>query len=756
MVYRFGQFELNVGEFQLLQDGRLVALEPKALNLLIYLLENRNRLVRKQELLDRVWHDALVTENALTRAVGLLRKALQEDSRVPRFIETVPTAGYRFIGAVDTEIDTPVATPPAERRRVPKWVFAVAAVALLSLGVGLFTRYPRRVQALSGKDTIILADFANSTGDPVFDETLRQGLAVQLEQSPFLSLVSDDRIQRVLSLMGRAADTRLTPDVAREVCERTASAVVLEGSIASLGSQYVLGLRAKECRDQTVLAEEQMQAAKKEDVLNALSQMAGGVRQKLGESLSSVERFDTPLPEVTTSSLEALQAFDLGIKKGQKGEFVAALPFFQRATQIDPNFAIGYAALGSQYSNMDESILAGEYLRKAYELRTHVSEMEKLVIEATYYLDVTGDLQKARQTYELAAQTYPRNFKFRTSLWLLGSQTGQLDDALAQIRECVRIDPTDPANYGQLVAAYTYLNRFDEAQSEAQRDLQKGLDSFPLRIQLYRLAFLSNDAKGMAEHVAWAVGRPGIEDELLEQEADTAAYFGKLEKSRELSRQSIASAIRADKKQKSLVFEAKGALSEALLGNAQEARSRARSRAGLALPREAQYATALSLAVAGDTSRAQILADDLARRRPEDTLVQFHYLPTIRAQIAINQGQPAKAIEMLQGSVPYEYAAITVPLYMAPVYVRGNAYLAAHQGTAAAAEFQKILNHRGIVRNHLVGALAHLQLGRAYAMTGDSQKARSAYQDFFSLWKEADPGIPVLKQAKSEYAKLQG
>lgn len=756
MVYRFGQFELNVGEFQLLQDGRLVALEPKALNLLIYLLENRNRLVRKQELLDRVWHDAMVTENALTRAVGLLRKALQEDSRVPRFIETVPTAGYRFIGAVDTEIDTPVATPPAERRRVPKWVFAVAAVALLSLGVGLFTRYPRRVQALSGKDTIILADFANSTGDPVFDETLRQGLAVQLEQSPFLSLVSDDRIQRVLSLMGRAADTRLTPDVAREVCERTASAVVLEGSIASLGSQYVLGLRAKECRDQTVLAEEQMQAAKKEDVLNALSQMAGGVRQKLGESLSSVERFDTPLPEVTTSSLEALQAFDLGIKKGQKGEFVAALPFFQRATQIDPNFAIGYAALGSQYSNMDESILAGEYLRKAYELRTHVSEMEKLVIEATYYLDVTGDLQKARQTYELAAQTYPRNFKFRTSLWLLGSQTGQLDDALAQIRECVRIDPTDPANYGQLVAAYTYLNRFDEAQSEAQRDLQKGLDSFPLRIQLYRLAFLSNDAKGMAEHVAWAVGRPGIEDELLEQEADTAAYFGKLEKSRELSRQSIASAIRADKKQKSLVFEAKAALSEALLGNAQEARSRARSRAGLALPREAQYATALSLAVAGDTSRAQILADDLARRRPEDTLVQFHYLPTIRAQIAINQGQPAKAIEMLQGSVPYEYAAITVPLYMAPVYVRGNAYLAVHEGAAAAGEFQKILDHRGIVRNHLVGALAHLQLGRAYAMTGDSQKARSAYQDFFSLWKEADPGIPVLKQAKSEYAKLQG
>jgi eukaryotic-like serine/threonine-protein kinase len=421
MIYRFEQFEVDDREFRFSEHGSPLQVEPKVLRLLLYLIENRSRLVRKQELLDTVWQDAMVTENALTRTIGLLRKALNDDSRVPKFIETVPTAGYRFIArvtavegtaaprAVTPLESTPTATNPKPVFKAStKWILA-AALLLAVAAAGVFLFFSRHKKILTEKDTVVLADFDNSTGDPVFDGTLRQGMAVQLEQSPFLSLITDQHIQETLKLMGQPADSRLTPAIAREICERTGSAVVLDGSIASLGSQYVLGLRATDCRAGKVLAEEQVQAARKEDVLNALDQIASRFRTRVGESLTTVEKYDTPLAEATTPSLEALKAYSLGSKKMFEGQQSASVPFFKRAVELDPNFAAAYRSLSAVYSNHHEPDLAAENIRKAYQLREKVSDRERLSIETNYYRIGSGELDKAVPVYELWQQTYPRD-----------------------------------------------------------------------------------------------------------------------------------------------------------------------------------------------------------------------------------------------------------------------------------------------------------------------------------------------------------
>ena len=398
-------------------------------------------------------------------------------------------------------------------------------------------------------------------------------------------------------------------------------------------------------------------------------------------------------------------------------------------------------------------------MRKAYDLRARVSEPEKFYIESTYYHYVTGDLEKARQAYELSAQTYPRYAGTPLRLWVLYTNIGQYDNALTQIREAIRLDPSRAVNHSDLVLSYIDLNHFQEARSIAQQVQAKHLDSTFLRFNLYRLFFLVNDASGMAEQVEWASGKTGTEDVLLALEADSAAYFGGLTKSRGLSRRATASAIQAKKKNVAAAYQVRAALREALSGNMTEARLLVSSALGRSVPKDAQFGAALVLALAGDPSRAQLLADDLAKRFPDDTIVHFNYLPVIHAQLALSRRQVSKAIEVLQVAAPYELAAPgNVALWspsLYPIYLRGNAYLAAHQGSAAAVEFQKIIDHRGIVANQPIGALAHLQLGRAYALSGDKNKARSAYQDFLTLWKDADPDIPILKQAKAEYAKLQ-
>jgi eukaryotic-like serine/threonine-protein kinase len=632
---------------------------------------------------------------------------------------------------------------------------ALLTVVVLAVG-GYF--YIHRAPVLTVKDTIVLADFANTTGDGVFDGTLRQGLAVQLEQSPFLSLVSEEHIQQTLRLMGRPPDARLTPQIARELCQRTQSAAVLDGAIAQIGTRYSLVLKAINCETGESLASTEAQASDKNHVLDELGKVSLEIRDKLGESLSTVQKFDTPVEQATTPSLEALQAYSLG-RKTMVGnaDFPSAVRSFQRAISLDPNFAMAYSSLGNAYWSLGETTLGAENVKKAYELRERVSDREKFYIECNYEW-ATGDLEKARRAYELWAQTYPRDYTPRRNLASIYGSLGQFDNALAESREALRLDPGSAQSYVFLVESYLSLNRLEEARATAEEAQAKKLDSPFLRLFLYEVAFLQRDEAGMAQQVTWAVGKSAVEDLLLASEADTAAYSGRLLDAREFSRRAVASAERAKEKETAASYEADAGLREALFGHAAEAGERAAAALRLSTARHVQYGVALALAIAADAVWAQTqiekLADDLDKRFPEDTLVQFNYLPTVHAQLALNRKHYWKALEVLRSAAPYELGGSLSPeLY--PVYLRGGAYLGSHQGKEAVAEFQKILGHPGVVLNEPIGALAHLQVGRAYAMQGDTLKARTAYQDFFALWKDADPDIPILKEAKAEYEKLQ-
>ena len=645
---------------------------------------------------------------------------------------------------------TVVAAEAPAGRAGKLWKIAVPVllVVLLVAG-GLYYRSHQQSQRLTDKDTIVLSDFDNKTGDAVFDDTLKQGLSVQLEQSPFLSLISERRVIETLKLMGRSPGDRLTPEVTREVCQRTGSKVMLTGSIAGLGSQYVIGLKAVNCNTGDVLAEAQEQAAGKESVLKALDNAATSLRSKLGESLSSVEKYATPVEEATTPSLEALKAYSLGAKTLNGGDFAAAVPLLERAVRLDPNFAMAYGVLGVSYHNLGENTLAAENTAKAYELRERVSEREKLMIESFYYQYSTGDLEKARQAHELWAQAYPQDSIAPTDLSFMYQVLGQYDKALVEAREAVRLDPAIGVNYENLAVSYLSLNRLEETRAAAEEAQAKKVDTPVVHFVLYQLAFLKNDAEGMAQQVAWATGKPGVEDSLLATEADTAAYSGQLGKARELSPRAVASAQHAEEKETAASYEASAALREALFGYPAEARQRVAAALELSTGRDVQYAAALALALIGDAARAQALTDVLSKRYPEDTIVQFMELPNLHAQLALSHNDAPKAIAALQAAEPYELG----DLY--PVYVRGEAYLAAHEGSKAAGEFQKILDHRGIVVNEPIGALAHLGLARAHILQGDTAKALAAYKDFLTLWKDADPDIPILKEAKAEYAKLQ-
>jgi serine/threonine protein kinase/tetratricopeptide (TPR) repeat protein len=646
-----------------------------------------------------------------------------------------------------------VAAEPAAKSARFRWTATVAAIVVAGLAVGGWLLFSRRAHALTDKDTIVLADFTNTTGDTVFDATLRQGLSVQLEQSPFLSIISDQQIKQTLEMMGQKSDVKLTPEIARELCQRTGSAAVLQGSIASLGSQYVLGIQATSCHTGDVLAEEQATADNKEQALKALGGVVTKLRAKLGESLNSVQKFDTPIEQATTPSLEALQAYSAGRKTMVgKGDSAAAAPFFSRATQLDPKFAIAYAALGNAYSNLAEMGLAADNIRKSYELRGSVSDREKFYIESHYFHFVTGDLEKARRVYEIWAQTYPRDVGPLTNLAVIDSFLGNYEKSLAMATEAVRLSPEDSQNYANLVDAYIFLNRLDQARTAATEAQSKNLDSPDLRIYVYMVAFLQNDAAGMRQQVAWSAGVPGVEDALLANEADTAAYTGNFHKAREFSRRASTSAQLAEEKETAAGYEVSAALREALFGNIREARKLSDAALALSTDRDTQYGVALALVFAGDDSRGKKLAKRLAEQFPEDTVVQFCYLPTVDALLALRRGDSSKAVEALSLATPYELG-VAARLY--PAYVRGRVYLAAYQGSRAASEFQKILDHRGVIINEPIGALAHLEIGRAYALQGDTAKAKAAYQDFLTLWKDADPDIPVLIAAKAEYAKLK-
>ena len=632
---------------------------------------------------------------------------------------------------------------------------AVLMVAVAASGVA-YWRSHKKV-ALTDRDTIVLADFNNTTGDAVFDDTLRQALAVELEQSPFLRIITEQQVQEALRLMGKPSDARLTPQIAGEVCQRTNSTAALHGSIAQIGTGYSLDLKAVNCASDESLATTEAQASDKNHILDALNTAASSIRTELGESLSMVQKFATPVEQATTPSLEALHAFSLGVKTKDITGDEAAIPLFEESVKLDPSFAMAYALLGTSYSNLEERSRGAEMLKKAYDLRERVTEHEKFYIEAYYYDLVLGDLTKAMQQYEHWAQVYPRDDRPIGNLGLLYGYLGQHEKAAVQAREALRLQSESGLRYANLVQGYVHVGRLPEAQSTVEEARKKNLESPYLDLYAYQLAFVQDDVAKMVEEVGRATGKPGVEGMLLAAEADTAAYSGQLHAARDFSRQAIASAKRAAEKETAASYVAAAALREALFGNPDVAQQHADAALANSKGRDVQYASALAVAFAGGGQRAERLSAQLSADFPDDTLVQSVYLPTIRGQIAVGRRDPSNAFELLKIASQYELgmpgdAEFLPSLY--PVYVRGNAYLAAGQGVQAAAEFEKILKWRGVVLNEPIAALAPLGLARAYALQGDTAKARSAYQDFLMLWKNADPDVPVLKLAKAEYAKL--
>lgn len=777
-TYEFGPFEVNPAAGELLKDGRRVKLQEQPFRLLVILLENAGHVVSREQIQNRIWEGNTFVDfdSSLRVAVRKLREALGDDAENPRYIETVPKRGYRFLAPANRTADTirqqsqgspaVVPAPPESaaakswsRRNWP-WTLALLLFLLIASGAGTFLFLARGRRVFSAKDTVVLADFANQTGDPVFDDTLRQGMAIELEQSPFLKLMSEERIHQTLSLMGKQPNAKLTPPIARELCQREGGGAVLEGSIAQIGSQYLLTLKAIDCVNGESLASSEARARDKNQVLEALGKTASAMRYKLGESLNAVQTFSTPLEQATTPSLDALKALSSGRKVWFQEGDAGAIPFYQRAIELDPNFALAYAWLGVAFTTLGESNLGAGYTRKAYELREHTSEPEKYFIASVFHKEVTGDIEKAQQSCKLWKQDYPRSDMPHT--YLAGAiypVTGQYEKASEEAGEAIALRPDSPISYAFLMFADIDLLRLDEAKAAYKQAQQHKLYSPLFPLALYQIAFLQADAAGMAQQLAGAAGQPEIEDEFLSLQADTAAYSGRLLEARQFSRRAVNSAESARENEAAATYLVMSALREALFGSTAEARSRATLASERSTARDVEYGTALALAYAGDDRRARVLTVDLAKRFPEDTIVQFNYLPTLQARRALTRHDPAEAVERLGVATPYELGQSTAGSYgwttLYPVYVRGEAYLAARKGREAVAEFQKILDHRGVVVNQPIGALAHLQIGRAYAMEGEMEKAKAAYQDFLTLWKNADPDILLLKKAKAEYAKLQ-
>jgi DNA-binding winged helix-turn-helix (wHTH) protein/tetratricopeptide (TPR) repeat protein len=773
--YEFGPFRLNPCERLLWRDRQTILLQPKAFDTLLVLVQNSERLVLKDDLMKAVWPDSFVEESNLTQNIFVLRKILEDTPRDRRYIVTVPGRGYRFAEQVrtisgETETETAIRQPttePGNREEVAsparavregtppiyrKRSLAAAAVLVLAAG-GLW--FSRSTPKLTEKDTIVLGDLANTTGDPVFDGTLRRGLAAQLEQSPFLNLLSDQRVAQTLLLMSRPKDTQLTQEMAHEVCLRTASAAVLSGAIARIGTRYQLTLNAIACNNGESLASAGAQAMDKNHVLDALGKIAAEIRSKLGESLVSVKKYDAPPESVTTPSLEALQAYSLGYQAMVvRNDGPAAIPLFQQAISLDPNFAMAYARLGTAYFNGEQTKRATENLQKAYELRNSVSEREKLYIIGHHEDIVTRDFDAARRVYESWAQIYPRDEFPLGNLGVVCTFLGDYDKALTSDQEARKLNPGNGNVITNVAGTLLQLNRLKEATT-AFREAQALHVNPGIGVFLYAIGFLEHDAAAMEREAAALMGKPGYEDLMLFYESDTAAHSGHFVQARELTRRASDSARRSDNKEAGAAYWAESAVREALSGNMPVARQQARAALALSQGRDVEAISAIALGLAGEAVQASQLAGSLAKDNPQDTVVQFNALPAIKAASAL-RSDPGEAIDALAVSTPYEFGQTSLALNFClyPAYLRGEAYLAAKQGIRAAAEFQKILDHPGLVQNEPIGAMARLGLGRARALVGDTGQAKKAYDEFLALWKDADSDIPMLKQAHAEYSRL--
>jgi DNA-binding winged helix-turn-helix (wHTH) protein/tetratricopeptide (TPR) repeat protein len=758
---RFQDFELDLQGGELRKTGvPAVRLPEQSFQILRMLLERSGKVVSRAEIQQCLWPDGTVVEfeHSIGAAMNRLRQVLGDSAENPRFIETLTRRGYRWMAGAEWVAESGPGSPAAPEglalhapteapwsRRLVWW--AVASSVTLALMLALAWHLSsRKERGLTEKDTIVLADFANSTGDPVFDDTLRLGLRVQLEQSPFLDVLSEQKVDEQLNLMMRPLGGTLGPELARDVCERAGSTAVVKGSISRLGTNYVLGLTAFNCHTGEELDAQQVEIGSREQVLNALGAAAQNMRLKLGESLATVQKFDAPLEQATTPDLEALKAYSLGVSKWDKGDPSGALPLFQKAIELDHGFAEAYLGLGRSYNVLGKYGLAQEPIRKAYELRKRASERERFDIVAGYHQTVSFDLQQAMENCELWEQSYPREFAPHRILGFENGVLGRYERSAEEFAKARDLDPGQAIPYAGLIEDYMALNLLAEAEGVYEDAKARHLEAGQVEANFYRLAFLRDDAQEMARVATALSSEPGFEIMALREETNTAAYFGRFSAARQLTAGMKEIALREKDTAVEADFLSDAAFREGLVGNTDEARRYAAEAAKLG----GEPPTALMLS--SDPAAATKMVDLLETKSPPEGYMYKVRIPLIRGSIALKRGNTARALELFAPSGPSESGWFD--LYL-PAYLRGEAYLLAHRGQEAAAEFQKIISHRGVVLNTEIGAVAHVGLARAYAIQGDKAKAKAAYQDFLTLWKDADPGIPILKQAKDEYAELQ-
>jgi DNA-binding winged helix-turn-helix (wHTH) protein/tetratricopeptide (TPR) repeat protein len=797
----FGPYALDLCSAELRKFGTKVKMGEQTFQILRMLLESPGELVSREELRAKLWaEDTFVDfDHGLNSAVQRLRDCLSDSAERPRWVETVPRRGYRFVGQVEWSCDglslgisrkpsgenryehsdlaaqaCGVETPKSPERAKGSWrrIALLGAVALTVLLTMMTIARRAQHARLAMTDTLVLADFMNNTGDAVFDDTLKTAVTVSLRQSPFLNLLSDSEVANTMQLMTRPAGTKLTPEVARELCLRVGGKAYIAGAISSLGSEYVLQLQAVNCQSGETLAQEQVTAASKEKVLGSLGTMAARVREELGESLASVQKFDVPLEQATTASLDALRAYTQARKAAREQGAAVALAYDIRAIEIDPNFAMGYLRTGGDYEDLGQRGRASEYYAKAFHLRERASQREKLWITGVYYDTVTGELYKAAETYQEEINSYPRESMAYFSLAYVYSLLGQYEKAVEVVNQGMHTMPPDRVESlggSTLFTSALALQRFDEAQQAIDALQLARVDVQRIRLVRYILCILEADSASREDQQKWFTGKPTFENLVLALASDTQAYAGHLSQARELTEQAVDAAVRSDSKENGAKWLAIAAQREAAYGYAAQARKKAAMALSLA-PQGQGVANgaALAFALVGDTARAQFLAKDLGRRYPLDTQVQSLWLPAIQGQLALDRKDPTRALKGLEVASTVEFGGIPSVINnscLYHVYVRGEAYLAAGQGSAAAAEFRKILDHKGIVWNCWTGAMARLGVARANALQArtmqgaDADAARvlalAAYKDFLTLWKDADPDIPILKEAKAEYAKLE-
>ncbi|HVO99160.1 MAG TPA: protein kinase [Bryobacteraceae bacterium] len=696
--------------------------------------------------LEQIVNKALEKDPALRyQSIDELRAELL---RLKRDIDSGLPSAPRAMAPPSAVSEVPSAALPAAlpvvrtKKRLYTWIGSAAAVILsLTIGARLFLPH---AHALTDKDTVVLADFTNTTGDAIFDVSLRQSLASQLEQSPFLSLIPDDRIVATLALMTKPKDSRLTQQLAREVCLRVGSKATIQGEISRSGGKYDLRVKAVDCHNGDVLAEIEESAGGKDQVLQSLGKAAARLREKLGETLASVQKYDVPPENVTTGSIEALQAYSLGYRAANiNRDFKSAISLLERATSQDPNFAMAYVRLAASYRNSGDAEKAAEYARRADALRNRVSEWERFYIDSTYELMATEDYESARKIYEAWEQAYPRDDIPQNNLGAVYEVLGDHQKRLAGFQLSVRLNPENPTRFGNLAQAYLWLDRLDEAKATIRETQSRGMDSSQLHFLLYSISFLEHDAAGMEREANYLHSKPENDALMFTIESVTLTYGGQMSRARELIGRVLEGQRRGGNTVIAGGFGAQAALREASVGNLAIARSQAEDALKLkAANKYVDAIAALVLGLTGDPEKAKQIADDLGQRFPKATGIQVHYLPMIRGTIALANRNPGKATEEFAVGAPYELGLPPFLWGMQLVYLRGQAWLAAHQGVQAAADFQKIIDHPGLVQYQPIGALAHLGLGRAYAMAGDSARARTAYQDFLALWKDADPEVP--------------